>query len=445
MSNKKGIHFISLGCPKNRVDAETMLAGLDAQGCQITGNLEEARTVVVNTCAFVDEAKAESIDTILEMTGLKEEGKLDKVIVTGCLSQRYPEELANEIPEVDHFVGTNDLGLVTEILDGRTGERISVSDPDRRDFDWDLPRINTMDSHTAYLKVSEGCSNACAFCIIPTLRGPQRSRSIESVVAEAEQLAQNGVVELNLIAQDLTAYGFDLKPRRNLTHLLQALEEVEGIRWIRLMYAYPRSFPKGLIEQMAASEKILPYLDMPLQHISDTVLKAMKRGTNGEAIRKRVTELREKLPNVTLRTTMLVGYPGETGEDFEALLEFLREAKFERLGGFAYSHEEGTASYDLPDQLPEDLKQNRLERLMFTQREISRVHNEALIGREMDVLVERQSPDSELVWIGRTASQAPEIDGVTYLGNIDGLRAGQIVRARITQTNDYDLVGEIII
>ena len=211
------------------------------------------------------------------------------------------------------------------------------------------------------------------------------------------------------------------------------------------MYAYPRSFPKGLIEQMAASEKILPYLDMPLQHISDTVLKAMKRGTNGEAIRKRVTELREKLPNVTLRTTMLVGYPGETGEDFEALLEFLREAKFERLGGFAYSHEEGTASYDLPDQLPEDLKQNRLERLMFTQREISRVHNEALIGREMDVLVERQSPDSELVWIGRTASQAPEIDGVTYLGNIDGLRAGQIVRARITQTNDYDLVGEIII
>ena len=267
MSNKKGIHFISLGCPKNRVDAETMLAGLDAQGCQITGNLEEARTVVVNTCAFVDEAKAESIDTILEMTGLKEEGKLDKVIVTGCLSQRYPEELANEIPEVDHFVGTNDLGLVTEILDGRTGERISVSDPDRRDFDWDLPRINTMDSHTAYLKVSEGCSNACAFCIIPTLRGPQRSRSIESVVAEAEQLAQNGVVELNLIAQDLTAYGFDLKPRRNLTHLLQALEEVEGIRWIRLMYAYPRSFPKGLIEQMAASEKILPYLDMPLQHI----------------------------------------------------------------------------------------------------------------------------------------------------------------------------------
>ncbi len=443
MSTTHGVHFISLGCPKNRVDAETMLAGLDSKGCTITPNLDDAKTVIVNTCAFVEDAKVESIDTILEMTALKEAGAIDKVIVTGCLSQRYPDELAKEIPEVDHFVGTNDLNLVTEIMDGRSGVRVSVSNPDRRNFDWEAPRVNSMDSHTAYLKVSEGCSNACAFCIIPSLRGPQRSRSIESIVAEAQKLADAGVVELNLIAQDLTAYGFDLKPRRNLTHLLEALEQVENIKWIRLMYAYPRSFPKGLIDLMARSTKILPYIDMPLQHISDQALKAMKRGTNGDAIRKRVRELREKIPNITLRTTMLVGYPGETEADFEALLEFIKEMKFERLGAFAYSHEEGTPSYDLEDQLTEAVKEDRLERLMFTQRKISREHNAAQLHREVDVLVERQSPDSDLVWIGRTVGQAPEIDGVTYLGNIEGLEPGSVVRARINQTNDYDLVAEV--
>jgi ribosomal protein S12 methylthiotransferase len=443
MSNSDGVHFISLGCPKNRVDAEVMLAGLDAKGCHITPNLKDARTVVVNTCAFVEEAKVESIDTILEMTALKEQGQIDKVIVTGCLSQRYPEELAKEMPEVDHFVGTNDLNLVTDIMDGRSGIRVSVSNPDRRDFNWEAPRVNSMDSHTAYLKISEGCSNACAFCIIPTLRGPQRSRSIDSIVEEAQNLAAAGVRELNLIAQDSTAYGFDLKPRQNLTQLLEALEAVEGIRWIRIMYAYPRSFPKGLIDLMARSEKVVPYIDMPLQHISDQVLKAMKRGTNGNAIRKRVRELREKIPNITLRTTMLVGYPGETEADFEALLEFIKEMRFERLGAFAYSHEEGTPSYDLTDQLPEAVKQDRLERLMFTQRQISREQNAEQLDQEVDVLVERKSPDSELVWIGRTAGQAPEIDGVTFLGNIEGLAPGKIVRARINQTNDYDLVGEI--
>lgn len=443
MSESDGVHFISLGCPKNRVDAETMLAGLDAKGCRITPDLKNAKTVVVNTCAFVEEAKVESIDTILEMTALKDEGQIDKVIVTGCLAQRYPEELAKEMPEVDHFVGTNDLNLVTEIMDGRSGVRVSVSNPDRRHFDWEAPRVNSMDSHTAYLKISEGCSNACAFCIIPSLRGPQRSRSIDSIVEEATRLAESGVVELNIIAQDSTAYGFDLRPRTNLTHLLEALEQVEGIEWIRLMYAYPRSFPKGLIDLMARSKKIVPYIDMPLQHISDDVLKAMKRGTKGEAIRKRVLELREKIPNVTLRTTMLVGYPGETEADFEALVSFIKEMRFERLGAFAYSHEEGTPSYDLADQLPESVKQSRLERLMFTQRQISREQNAEQLHNEVEVLVEKQSPDSELVWIGRTAGQAPEIDGVTFLGNVDGLSPGTIVRARINQTNDYDLVGEI--
>ncbi|MCA9541517.1 MAG: 30S ribosomal protein S12 methylthiotransferase RimO, partial [Myxococcales bacterium] len=337
---------------------------------------------------------------------------------------------------------TNDLNLVTEILDGRTGTRVAVGNPDRREFDWEVPRYNSMGGCTAYLKVAEGCSNQCAFCIIPTLRGPQRSRSIDSVVKEARALAEQGVVELNLIAQDLTAYGFDLRPRSNLTALLEALVQVDGIRWIRLLYAYPRSFPGGLIDLMAREPKIVPYLDMPLQHIADPVLKAMRRGTNGDTIRRRVAELRERLPQVALRTTMLVGYPGETEADFEALLGFIEEARFERLGAFAYSREEGTPSHDLPDQVPDRVKAARLDRLMYAQRAIARAHNEAMVGREVEVLVERQSAESDLVFVGRTAQQAPEIDGVVYLGAADHVRPGALIKARVTQATDYDLVAE---
>ena len=441
----KNVHFISLGCPKNRVDTETMLASLSKDGCTITPNADEADVVVVNTCAFVEDAKKESIDTILEAAAQKEAGKIEKLVVTGCLAQRYPDELARELPEVDHFVGTNQLDLVTEILDGRTGGRIAVGDPDRRDFDWEAPRYNSMAGHTTYLKVAEGCSNTCAFCIIPTLRGPQRSRSIESIVSEAENLAKQGVVEFNLIAQDLTAYGYDLRPRSSLTALLEALSDVDGIRWIRLLYAYPRSFPKGLIELMAREPKITPYLDMPLQHISDNVLKRMKRGTNGDAIRRRLHELREKIPNIALRTTMLVGYPGETEEDFQALLQFIEEMRFERLGAFAYSREEGTPSYYLYCQLDAATKAQRLDELMYRQRAISKAHNEGLIGREVQVMIEKQSSESELVWIGRTAQQAPEIDGMTYVGASDGMKPGKIVAAQITQATDYDLVAEPII
>lgn len=438
----KRVHFVSLGCPKNRVDTETMLAGLPKARYAITADADEADVVIVNTCAFVDDAKRESIETILEFGERRDAGKIEKLVVTGCLAQRYPDELAKEMPEVDHFVGTNDLGLVTEILDGRTGTRVVVGNPDRRDFDWEAPRYNSMQGHTAYLKVSEGCSNTCAFCIIPTLRGPQRSRSIASCVAEAEALAAQGVVELNLIAQDLTAYGYDQKPRTNLAALLEGLVKVEGIRWIRLMYAYPRSFPKGLIDVMAREPKIVPYLDMPLQHISDAVLRNMSRGTRGETIRSRVAELRARLPNLALRTTMLVGYPGETDADFEELLAFVEASRFERLGAFAYSREEGTPSHDLPDQVPDRVKMARLDRLMYAQRAIARELNEAMVGRVVEVLVERQSPESELVWIGRTAQQAPEIDGVTYLGSADHVRPGAIVRAVVTQATDYDLVAE---
>jgi ribosomal protein S12 methylthiotransferase len=438
----KRVHFVSLGCPKNRVDTETMLAGLPASKYVITPEAADADVVIVNTCAFVEEAKVESIDTILDMARLKEEGRLQKLVVAGCLAQRYSKELAVDMPEVDHFVGTNDLGLVTEILDGQSGQRVAVGNPDRRDFDWEAPRFNSMPGYTAYLKIAEGCSNSCAFCIIPTLRGPQRSRSIDSVVAEARMLAERGVVELNLIAQDLTAYGYDLQPRSNLTALLRALAEVDGIEWVRLFYAYPRSFPKGLIELMASEKKIVPYLDMPLQHISDAVLKRMARGTSGEVIRRRVGELRERLPELCIRTTFLVGFPGETDADFRQLLDFLDEGRFERVGAFAYSHEEGTPSYDMPDQVPDAVKQARLDELMYHQRRIARQINRELVGRPVDVLVEGTSDESDLVWVGRTAQQAPEIDGKTWLGAVEGIQPGRIVKAVVKQATDYDLVAE---
>ncbi|MAD61141.1 MAG: 30S ribosomal protein S12 methylthiotransferase RimO [Myxococcales bacterium] len=449
------VHFISLGCPKNRIDTETMLAGLQGD-YEITAEADDADVVVVNTCAFVDSAKEESVNTILESAELKA-GKLQKLIVSGCLSQRYSEELARDMPEVDHFVGTNDLGAVRLILDQDRQSRVDqqsvlveepqkiwVSDPDRRNFDWELPRVNTVSGHSAYLKIAEGCSNKCAFCIIPTLRGPQRSRDIESVIREAEELVSQGVVELNLVAQDLTAYGYDLKPRSNLTALLQALEEVEGLRWIRLFYAYPRSFPRGLIDHLAQSSKIVPYLDIPLQHISDSVLRAMRRGTNSETIRKRIRELRSKLPFLTIRTSFIVGYPGETESDHQALLAFLKDAKFERVGAFIYSHEEGTPSYDLPDQIPEDIKQRRYDEVMFTQREIALEHNESLLGQEVEVLIERVSEENDYVLVGRIAQQAPDIDGVCYVGYQEGLKTGQIVRATVEQVTDYDLGVELI-
>lgn len=437
------VHFLSLGCPKNRIDTETMLAGLPGARYALTPDAEGADVVVVNTCAFVESAKQESIDAILDMAKLKDEGKINRLLVTGCLAQRYPDELAREMPEVDHFLGTNDLGLVTEILDGRTQTRVLVGNPDRRDFNWEAPRFNSVEGgHSAWLKIAEGCSNTCAFCIIPTLRGPQRSRPIESVLREARDLAAQGVVELNLVAQDLTAYGYDMAPRTNLTALLEPLAQVDGIRWIRLLYAYPRSFPKGLVELMASEKRIVPYLDMPLQHISDPVLKAMKRGSTSEMIRRRIDELREKVPGVTLRTTFISGFPGETEADHKELVKFIEESRFERLGVFAYSREEGTPAHDLPNQVPARVKARRLDELMYTQRAISRAHNEAMIDREVEVLVERPSAESELVFVGRIAQQAPEIDGITYLGASDAVRLGAIVRARVTQATDYDLVAE---
>lgn len=440
MTQVRKIHFVSLGCPKNRVDTETMLAQLPGP-YELTADAHEAEVIVVNTCAFVEEAKVESIDTILEMAKMRDEGRMEKLLVTGCLAQRYPKELAKDLPEVDHFVGTNDLNVVADLLSGKKRKRLNVGNPDRRGFDWDLPRAASMPGFTTYLKVAEGCSNTCAFCIIPTLRGPQRSRSIESCVAEATALAKQGVVELNLIAQDLTAYGYDLEPRSNVTQLLRALAAVEGVRWIRLLYAYPRNFPSGLIDLMVSEPKIVPYLDMPLQHISESVLKRMKRGTSADQVRRRVAEIRERVPNVVFRTTFIVGFPGETDAEYRELLDFVQESRFDRVGCFAYSREDGTPAHDMPDQVPDEVKTARVDQLMYVQRGIARDLNKALIGREVEVLVEGKSDESEFVWVGRTSQQAPEIDGITYISGFEeDLRPGMIVRGRVEQVTDYDLV-----
>ena len=445
----KRVHFMSLGCAKNRIDTETMLAsllgGAGGGAHRVVEDPLDADVVVVNTCAFVEDAKVESIDAILDMGRLRASGDIKKLVVAGCLSQRYADDLVAEMPEVDHFLGTADLDQLPALLDGSSDRQVVVGQPDRRDFDWEAPRVNSMPPHTAYLKIAEGCSNRCAFCIIPTLRGPQRSRSVASIAAEARSLVSNGVVELNLIAQDLTAYGLDLRPRLQLTDLLRSLEDVDGLRWVRLLYAYPRRFPEGLLELMADSSKIVPYIDMPVQHYSDSVLRRMGRGTTAEIIGRRVGELREKVPGIAIRTTVLVGFPGETDADFEILLDFVRKAKFERLGGFAYSREEGTTSYDMGDQVPAEVATDRLDTLMSEQREISLALNRTQIGTRVEVLVEGPNDDSASVWTGRTAQQAPEIDGETYLVNpmeAGPIRSGQLVCARVTEVSDYDLIAE---
>lgn len=437
----KRIHFITLGCSKNEVDTETMLAGLPGH-YTLTDDASDAEVIVVNTCAFLESAKEQSIDKIIEMAEMRDAGRMEKLVVTGCLAQRYPEELARELPEVDHFVGTNDLTKVTALLDGSTTARVHVGNPDRIGYNWEGDRSNLRGTHSAFLKVAEGCSNTCAFCIIPTLRGPQRSRGVDSCVAEAQRLVRSGVRELNLIAQDLTAWGYDLTPRSNLTTLLEALAQVDGVHWIRLLYAYPRNFPKGLVDLMAREPRIAPYLDMPLQHISESVLKRMKRGTSADQVRRRVAELRERVPGLAFRTTFIVGFPGETDAEFEELLDFVKFGRFERLGAFTYSREEGTPAYDMPDQLPDDVKQARFDALMTLQRGISRELNREAIGREVEVLVEGLSEDSDLVWVGRTAQQAPEVDGITYLSGFEPeqVRPGRFVRGRIEQVTDYDLV-----
>ncbi len=434
------LYLLSLGCPKNRVDSEVMLGSLLDEGYRLVDQPEEAEVILINSCAFIGEAKQESIDAILEHAQLKETGRCKALVVAGCLSQRYAEVLQAEMPEVDYFVGTSAYPRIAQILKGEL-DRAVIPDPDYI-ADSKTPRRNSMPRWTAYVKISEGCDNKCTFCIIPTLRGLQRSRSIEDIVVEAHRLVAEGAVELNLVAQDLTAYGHDLPGKPRLHDLLQALREVPA-RWIRLHYAYPRDFPDELIDALARQPNVARYLDMPLQHIADRVLRRMKRGRDSAWVRRLVGKLRDRVPDLTFRTSFIVGFPGETDGQFQELCDFLEEMRFDKVGVFQFSREEGTASYDLDGHLPQRVKAQRQKKLLGIQRRISKEHQQKLVGKTLEVLVEGVSDETDLLLEGRWMGQAPEIDGKVYV-NRGQARAGEIVKVEIEQAGDYDLVGGIL-
>jgi ribosomal protein S12 methylthiotransferase len=433
--------MMTLGCPKNRVDSEVMLGTLTQKGYALVQDPAEAEVIVVNTCAFIGPAKQESVDNILELAEYKKSGKCGTLVVTGCLSQRYGPTLAKDMPEVDHFLGTGAYVQIGDLLAAEAAPRQVIPDPDYI-HDAKTPRINSLPGYTAYLKISEGCDNACAFCIIPTLRGGQRSRPVADIVAEAKTLAAQGAVELNLVAQDLTAYGHDLPGKPKLHELLRALCQVD-VRWIRLHYAYPRVFPDELVEVMATEPKIAKYLDMPVQHASDKLLASMRRGRDSAFLKTLLEKLRARVEGLVMRTSLIVGLPGETEEDFELLKQFVQEQRFERLGVFQYSDEEGTAAFDMPNKLPKSVIERRWREVMAIQKRINREQNKKLVGTRLEVLVEGASPETEHLIVGRHQGQAPEIDGQVYIN--DGLAyPGELVTVEVTEAHDYDLVGHVV-
>jgi ribosomal protein S12 methylthiotransferase len=440
---KQKFSIISLGCARNLVDSEVMSGLLVQDHYEMVQEPAEADVVLINTCGFIDAAKAESIDTIVEISRLKQEGALRRLVVAGCLSQRYPQELATELPEVDLFIGTGEIPRIVDILrehERNQSRRQYVGIPEYL-YDHVTPRIRHTPSYTAFVKVSEGCDHKCAFCIIPKLRGPHRSRSIESVVKEATMLAQSGVKEINLIAQDLTAYGRDRKDGTTLYGLLKELVHVPDLVWIRLLYAYPNFLDSPLLDLIDTSEKICKYIDIPFQHVSAGILKSMRRGKSGSAVQATVEKLRESISGLTLRSSLIVGFPGETEEDFQALLDFVERTRFERLGVFKYSIEEGTAAASLADQVDEEEKERRWQEVMDLQASISRNKNEALIGSIQRVIIDGIDETGQL--IGRTQGHAPEVDGAVYLQNPASLETGDFADVKITEALEYDLIGEI--
>jgi ribosomal protein S12 methylthiotransferase len=445
---KKAIHFVSLGCPKNRVDSEVMLGVAERSGYRIESDPAQAEVIVVNTCGFIGEAKKESIDTIFEMAEMKKHGRCERLVVSGCLSQRYSSELSAQMDEVDNFLGTSDMLKLEKVLAGGA-ERMLVGNP----ADWVIrasdPRTLSQGKVSAYVKIAEGCNRSCAFCTIPEFRGKQRSRPLDDVVREVEQLVAQGVREINLISQDTIAYGRDLKKpldgeeRARLADLVQAVAEVPGLAWVRVFYLYPETMDDRLIELLAHHPRVARYVDMPLQHASEAMLKRMRRGHGIDRQKKVVARLRENIPNLSFRTAFIVGHPGETEEDFAELCDFVRWAEFEHMGVFRYSDEESAASFALGDKVKPLLAANRNRKLMGIQRQIARRKNRALVGKTLSVLVEGASDEHEFVVQGRHAGQAPEIDGQVYLSG-DEAHPGEVRQVLISQASDYDLVGELL-
>lgn len=439
---KKKIGFVSLGCAKNLTDTETMLGVLSDSGYDITADASEAQIIVVNTCAFIDSAKEESIGAILEMSAYKED-KCEVLIVTGCLAQRYKDDIEKELPEVDIILGTTDYAYIAEAIDDfySHGKKLSKVGDANTSVDYDLPKIRTTAPYTAYLKIADGCDNFCTYCIIPKLRGKYKSRPEESILSEARLLADDGVKELILIAQDTAYYGKD-RGKYALAPLLKELSDIDGIEWIRLQYCYPENITEDLMEEIARNPKVVKYIDMPLQHISDNVLKRMGRKSRKSEIENLVDTFRKKIPNIVIRTSLITGFPGETEEDFRTLMEFLRNYPLDRVGVFTYSCEEGTPAAEFKDQIPEDIKIRRRDEAMTLLKEVSLSLNKAKIGTVTEAIVEGYD-ENEFCYVGRTAQDTPEVDGNAYIYSEYELDAGDIVRIKILDADEYDITGEV--
>jgi ribosomal protein S12 methylthiotransferase len=455
------VGFVSLGCPKNLVDGEVMLGYAQQAGHEITSDAQDADVLVVNTCAFIDNAKQESIDAILEMAQHKRDGTCSRLVVTGCLAERYRDELKKEIPEIDALIGTGELPDIVDALEAGDARRETRSQPltfHRKTapsapptshlppptylYDASTPRVLTTPRHFAYVKVAEGCDYTCAFCIIPTLRGEYRSRTRESIVAEARALAGRGVKELLLISQDTTFYGVDRQERGALAALLRELNAIDGLEWIRLLYLYPTTITDDVLAAMAECEKVCRYVDLPLQHASADVLKRMRRPGNRQTYDRLLARIRDRVPGVTLRTTFIVGFPGETDAEFAELEAFVEDTRFDHIGVFTYSHEEGTRAYARKDDVPAAAKRRRRERIMERQQRIVAARQASLVGTEVPVLVDGPSAEHELVLQGRLEGQAPDIDPVVYLTDCDPVayERGQLIRGRVVGARGYDLV-----
>lgn len=430
MSENKKIKIITLGCSKNLVDSEALMGQIEANGLSIASeNDDDAKVIIINTCGFINDAKEESIDTILQFAQAKNKKKVDKVYVMGCLSERYKDDLRKEIPNIDQFYGVNQMSeIINELGINYRTELIGE-------------RKITTPSHYAYLKISEGCDRTCSFCAIPGIRGKHKSKSIEDLVIESQKLADKGVKELILIAQDLTYYGFDIYKKQSLSSLLKELVKIESIKWVRLHYAYPAQFPDDVLDLMASESKICNYIDIPLQHNNDRILKSMRRGHNSNTNKQLLEKFRQKVPNLTVRSTFIVGYPGETEEEFNDLKNFIIESQLDRVGVFTYSHEENTHAFNLADDVPDEIKQARADELMQIQEEISLEKNLAKIGKQFMVLIDRKEGD---FWIGRTESDSPEVDNEVIITSSDNLAIGNFYNIMIERAENFDLFGKTI-
>ena len=433
------IGVVSMGCSKNLIDTEIIMGSLSEYGCKIINKAENADVIIINTCGFVHDAKQESINTILEMAQYRTKGKCRALMVIGCLAERYKNEIYKEIPEVDVVVGIKQYEDIPEIIKGL----IKHDDKKNRILNMDnyIGRLRSTPPFLSYLKISEGCSNRCSYCVIPLIRGPYKSRTMDDIIAEAEHLSNNGVRELVIVAQDTTRYGIDIYGELKLPELLKKLCQIEGIQSLRLLYAYPDSITDELVEVMVSEDKICKYIDMPIQHISDNMLNLMARKSTGKQIREVINKLRERIPGITIRTTFIVGFPGETEEDFTELLNFIEETRFDRLGVFTYSREEGTPAAKMSNQIPYKVKKSRQAKIMKVQKEISKSINKGFIGKTLKVLVEGKTNTNK--YFGRTYRDAPEIDGIVYIKSSTEINIGNYYPVEITRATQYDLVGGI--